>query len=367
MKTTLKYLSIALISSGLLTSCDEDGFDDETVDIGGYTYLEDTQISVLDRNADINFTVNTADGVSAQEVEIFMDGSSVGMGSIDGDTGTFNSSILGDFNFEDDAETGAYDFVIRTSYSNGNYSEDPFSISVEKVTELDEDNPSTTTLDSLSTRSIAYSNYALSEIDDFSLMLKKNSDGTAIDSGLDDLDFDDESFSIGDTDYEDLNIEVGDTLVYTLTSQSGSISDATTGSLIITPKDFSRSNTATLSNDNDMNQLDLLTAENSADGSADGEIRFLAPNGFEVINDSNLSFVKVDNDFYENADVLSTKALYEDGESATSFTNLQSGDTFVYKVNRDDEDTMYGVFTVANMTIVNGNAVSIEFNYSEGN
>ncbi len=366
MKKTLKYISIALISSVLLTSCDEDGFDNDTTDIGGYTYLEDTNISVLDRNSDLNFSIITAEGVSAEEVEIIMDGSSIATGNINGETGTFNTSAFGDFSFEDDAETGNYNIVIRTTYSNGNYSEDPFTISVDKVTSLSGNNPSSTSIDSLSSRTIAYSNFALSEIDKLSLSLSKNSEDNYIDSEIDDLDLEEGTFTIGETNYTDLNLSVNDTLNYKITSEIGDFSDETTGSLIITPKSFTSSFSANLSNDASSNQLDLSTGEILSETNENGEIKFLSPNGFEVTNDTDLSFVKVDANSFGNVDVLATKELFENGDTSTSLSNLKKGDTFVYKVDREDEGIMYGILQVTEITVVNGTSTTISLNYSEG-
>ena len=386
-----KYLNLSwclLLVLGF-SSCEveDDEIRDEPVDIGGYAVLADDHISVFDTNEDLSVEFFTAEGVTVESVEILQGGEVIGTATVSGETATFSSSIFGAFEFEDEDgvihDTGSFPIRIRTTYSNGEVSEDPFSVSVDHAITLG-DNPTETTMDSLSTRVLEYevSTHAAT-VDDVTLMLKKNEDGTYADSGLGSLSTDGGSVEISETNYETLGLTVGDTLYYKFTASSGSLTDSAESYLAVIPKDFQTSHSAELSSDLTMNQLNLWTGEVTADGDADGEIAFLDPAGFTVINDADISFVPVPDDYFEGADVLSAKELYQAGVTAgtdvTSATNLTQGDTFVYSTTRPvlDEDgeptgetvTVYGVITVDSVTTttVDGETVTtLDLSFAEG-
>ena len=379
MNKYIKYMSLCLVLATGLSSCEteDDDIRDQPREIGGYASLADRSISRFDRNEDLSINFFTAEGVTVESVEILQGGEVIGDATVSGETATFNSSILGDFSFPDDDnvahETGSYPIRIRTTYSNGNVSEDPFTISVGKVVHLG-DNPDETTTDSLSTRVLEYEFSTFSaDIDDVTLMLKKNEDGTYMDSGVE-LSSEEGEVMISETNYEDLDLAVNDTLYYMFSATSGTLTDAVESYIAIVPKAFTNTQSATLSNDSSMNELDLATGDILAEGSAEGEIRFMDPMGFEVINDANIDFVQVDSDFWSTADVLSAQAAYEAGTPVTSATDLENGDVFVYRVTRDVEDedenveevTYYGVFRIGNVTVVDGTAVSYDIEYAEG-
>ena len=379
MNKYIKHVGLCLALATGLSSCEpaEDDIREEPREIGGYATLADGSITRFDQNETLSIEFYTAEGVTAETVEILQDGEVIGTATVSGETATFDSSILGDFTFPDDDgvphETGSYPIRIRTTYSNGNVSEDPFTVSVGKVVTFG-DNPSETTMDSLSTRVIEYdvSTFA-ADVDDVTLMLKKNEDGTYIDSGVA-VSTGEGAVELSETNYEDLDLGVNDTLYYKITATSGNLTDSAVSSIAIVPKAFQNSQTVTLSDDPLMNELNLATGEVLPEGSAEGEISFMAPRGFEVINDANIDFVQVDDSFWSTADVLSAKAAYEAGTPVTSATDLEMGDVFVYQVTRDVEDedgnveqvTYYGVFRIASVTVVNGTAVSFEIEYAEG-
>lgn len=379
MNKYIKYLSLSLVLATGLSSCetDDDDIRDEPIEIGGYASLTSTSISRFDRNEDLSIEFFTAEGVSVESVEILSGGSTIGTATVSGETATFNSSILGDYNFPDEDgvahETGSFPIRIRTTYSNGNVSEDPFTVSVGKVVSLG-DNPGEATLDSLSTRVLEYEFSTFSaDIDDVTLMLKKNDDGTYMDSGVE-LSSEDGEVMLSETNYEELNLNTNDTLYYQFSASSGTLSDDVESFIAIVPKAFQNSQSVTLSDDASMNELDFATGDILGEGSETGEIRFMDPMGFEVVNDANVDFVQVDESFWDTADVLSARAAYEAGTPVTSATNLESGDVFVYRAMRDVEDedenveevTYYGVFRVGNVTVVNGTAVSYDIEYAEG-
>lgn len=380
MKKQIKYWGLSLFLAAGLTSCESDEADyqeDATADIGGYARVTDRSISRFDRNSDLNINLFTAEGVTAETVEIVQGGSVIGSANVSGETASFNTSILGDFTFPNaggvDQQTGSYPLRVRTTYSNGQTSEDPFTVNVGKVISLG-DNATETTMDSLSSVTLDYEVSTFSaDVDDVLLELKKNSDGTYTDSDVD-LDTEDGSVMLSETNYTDLDLDVNDTLYYRFTATSGSLNDVTSGQVAIIPKAFTNTNSATISNDLMTNQLNLGSGEVTADGTEGGEIRFLEPTGFEVIEGSNIDFVQVDEDFFDDADVLTARAAYENGTAMESFTNLENGDTFVYRTTRDVEDedgnsetfNFYGVFQIGNVTVVDGIVVSFDIDYAEG-
>ncbi len=382
MKTYFKHISFCLFLALGFTSCepDDNGYREDPTDIGGYANLTNRSISRFDQNSELSIEYFTAEGVTVETVEILQGGEVAGTGTVSGESATFNSSLLGNFVFTDDdgvvSETGSYPIRIRTTYSNGNVSEDPFTVRVGKAVSLDSDNPTTTTIDSLSNVNLSYEVSTFSAgVDEVSLMLKKNADGTYIESGADLSTEEEGTVVLSETDYEELDLQVNDTLFYKFTATSGSLTDEVISTVVITPKAFTNSNSVTLSDDTSMNQLDLETGELFDNGSEDGEIRFLEPNGFEVINDADIEFVVVDDeDFFADADVLSAAAKFALGTPVTSITGLENGDVLVYRVTRDVEDedgnvetlTYYGVMKIGNVTVVNGDAVSFEIDYAEG-
>lgn len=379
MKTYFKHISFCLVLALGFASCESDeGYREEPTDLEGYAYLSNRSISRFDRNSDLSLKIFTAEGVNAETVEIVQGGEVIGTATVSGETATFNTSILGDFLFTDEDgvnhETGSYPIRIRTTYSNGNVSEDAFTVAVGKAISLDAENPVTTTMDSLSNVSLSYEVSTFSaNVDEVSLMLKKNSDGTYVESGVD-LSTEEGTVVLSETNYEELDLQVNDTLFYKFTATSGNLTDEVVSTVVITPKSFTNSNSVTLSNDREMNQLDLETGELFAEGAEEGEIRFLEPNGFEAINGADIEFVMVEDDFFNDADVLSAAAEFALGTPVTSVTDLENGDVLVYKVTREVEDedgnvetlTYYGVMRIGNVTVVNGNVVNLEIEYAEG-
>ena len=379
MKKYFKYLSFGLLAAISLSSCDAEDDLPQSTDVGGYSYLSQRSITAFDTNADLNINIFTAQGVTAQSIEVMQDGQVIGTANISGESATFNTSNL------DSVATGkdSWPVKLKTTFSNGNVSEDSFTISAADVITLDGDNPSEVTLDSLSTVSLSYDTFTRSAtIDDMSLWLKKNSDGTYTDSGVD-VSADGGTINLSSTNYDQLNLEVNDTLYYQFNANSGSLSASAESYITIVPKAFTSSNSATLSSDPGMNQLNLQSGEITADGDANGEIAYLAPAGFTVVNNADISFVPAPSDYFDNADVLSAKQLFEAGATSgtevTSVTDVAQGDTYVYKATRAvmDEDgnptgettVVYGVIKVENVTTTttNGNTVTtLDLSVSEG-
>jgi hypothetical protein len=367
-----KYISLSwclLLVLGL-ASCDTDDDYLETKNIGGYASLVDSNISIFDTDENLSIEFFTAEGVTAESVEILQDGEVIGSGTVSGETATFNTSILGDL------EVDSYPIRVRTTYSNGNVSEDSFSVSVDNAIALGDDNPTETNMDDLADTTLEYELSTFNaSVDEVTLLLKKNEDGTYADSGVT-LSSESGSVDLSETNYAELDFEEGDTLYYNFVASSGTMTDEAEGTLVINPKAFEVSNSVTLSSEETMDNLNLATGDITAE---DGEIAYLDPAGFEVVNDADISFVQLSDDYFDDLsmDVINAREAFMAGTTETSFTNLSMGDLFAYEVTREVEDedgnmetvTLYGILEITSVTTTDVDGVqttSLEISYSEG-
>ena len=237
MIKTLKYIGIAILSAGVITSCDEDdSFNNETVDLGGYAYLTDQNLSVFDSNETLNIDIFTQDGVTAESIDLFQDGQSIGTATISENSASFNSSVLGNFTLEDDETSTSYDLTLETTYSNGNISTDNFSIGVDQVISLGDENVTTIELDSLGNASLGYSTFTNSaSIDSVNVYLKKNMNGTYISNNISDFPESGEGqVELSTTNYSELDLAVNDTLYYRFAAYSGDLISEQESSIILT-------------------------------------------------------------------------------------------------------------------------------------
>lgn len=374
----LKYISLCLLAMSVW-SCDDDETEIETRDVGGNAVLVDRAISVLDQDQDVSIQLFTNEEVQFESVEIqSADGAQIATATITGETATFNTSSLGDFVFgeENDQETGAFNFVIVSILSNGSVIETPARINVVHAIELDE-LAEVRFMDPTSNEDVptelGYSIFTHgATVDDLSLEWKIGSAGTYVDDEVVTLDPAGGVIDFADLHYTAYGVEPGDTLYYRFTAASGSLMDQVETSVVFVPQGFGATNTATLSDDAAVNQLDLSTGELSAADSGTGDIVFLSPTGFEVISttDSDLQFVEVDEEgFFDSADLMDAREAFEAGTPVTSVTNVEAGDVFVYKVTRMIDETevvYYGILQVGDITVVNGTAVSFDLEFAEG-
>lgn len=370
MKKILNISWCLLLVLGF-ASCDSDDDHLDTKSVGGYAYLSDRSISVFDTNADLTIDLFTAEGVTAESIEILQDGQVIGNGTVSGETASFNTSILGAL------EADSYPVAIRTTYSNGNTSLDYFSVSAGHAISLDGDNPVETNMDDLPQETIAYEVETFSAtVDNVSLWLKKNEDGTYVEQTGVTLSTEGDAVVLEDTDYASLNLMEGDVLYYQFVAESGSLTDSAEGSIEIKAKSFDTSGSVTLSSDPMMDNLDLTTGEVTADG---GEIAYLDPTGFQVVNGAAIEFVSVSDTYFDtlSEDVINAREAFMAGSTVTTATNVDQGDVFVYQATRDVEDedgnvttvTTYGIMEIDSVTTVtvDGESVtSIDISYGEG-
>lgn len=227
MKHFLKYISFSLVLALGFTSCDSDDDNqlDDVRDVGGYAHLVDTRISNFDTDSDLRIDIFTANGVTAETVEIISDGAVIGTANISGETATFSSSILGDIT------AGTYPVRIRGVFSNGNVSERPFTITAVNSITIHDDNPVEATLTGLDTIAVNYNTYTFAaSIDEVDLHLKNGSEDTYTDSGVENIDG---PVELGDTNYQALNLSVNDTLFYRFSATSGSLSTSAESHIVI--------------------------------------------------------------------------------------------------------------------------------------
>ena len=343
------------------TSCDTEDDFLKTKSIGGHASLSDRSISVFDTNEDLTIKYFTASGVTAESVEIVQDGEVIGSGTVSGDTAAFNTSVLGEL------EVDSYPIMIRTTYSNGDVSENPSSVSVDQAISLG-DNPTATNMDDLDDVELAYEVSTFgATVDDVMLEVKEGSEGTYQSTSLN-LSTEGEDVALSSIDFDALGIDLqlNDTLYYKFTATSGSLTDSASSSLAITPKAFTTSGSGTLSSDTEMSDLGL-------------DLEYIDSIGFQTESGSDLDFVKVPDDYFESIteDVISAREAYMAGEPVTSYTNVDRGDVFVYKATRTTEDAdgnteeviVYGVFKIGSISTVtvDGDAtVSYTVSYAEG-
>jgi hypothetical protein len=226
MKQFLKYISFSLVLALGFTSCDADDDNqlDDVRDVGGYAHLTNTRISQFDTDSDLNIDIFTASGVTAETVEIIHDGAVIGTADISGETATFSSSVLGDI------AAGSYPVRVRATFSNGNVSERPFTITVVNSLTISADNPDEASLTELPEVELDYDTYNLAAtIDNVDLHLKNGSAGTYMDAGVDV----DGAVEVGDTNYQQLNLAVNDTLYYRFTATSGTLSQSAESYIVI--------------------------------------------------------------------------------------------------------------------------------------
>lgn len=369
-----KYLNLSLslfLVLGL-ASCDTEDESIDTKNIGGYATLSTRSVTVFDTNEDLNINFFTAEGVTAESVEILQDGTVTGTATVSGETASFSTSMLGDFTFEDEdgeiSSTGSYPIALRTTYSNGNTSLDYFTVSVGHAIELG-DNPSETNMDDWAEEELTYEvGTFAATVDNVTLEVKEGSEGTyQMTSQV--LPTDGEgTVVVGDIDFAALgmNFQVNDTLYYRFTAHSGSLTDSASSSLAITPKAFMTSGSGTLSSNAEMSDLDF-------------DLEYLAPTGFQVVEGSDLEIVALPADYFDTIDegVISAREAFMAGTKVTSATNLQNGDVFAYSAtrvieNEDEEEvevTVYGIITIGEVTNTNVDGettTSFVVNFSEG-
>lgn len=230
MKKHLKFLSLCLLVAIGFSSCDtdDDGTRDDAIYVGGYAYPSDRSITLFDTNANLNINLFTDAGVSVESVDIMQGGSVLTSATVSGETASFNSSVFGDIAVDDE-----FDLRVKTTLSNGNVVEDPFTVVVSKALELDEDNPTALSLSSLADATLVYEISTFSAtVDAASLWLKKNDAGTYADSGAD-VAINGEEVALSDTNYDELNLAVNDTLYYQFNVSSGTLSQSEEGMIVI--------------------------------------------------------------------------------------------------------------------------------------
>jgi hypothetical protein len=378
MKKHFKSISLCILVAVGFSSCTTDDNSLDPTNLGGYVHLTDGTISLFDTNADLNLNLITNSGVTVDAVEIQQDGAVIANATVSGETASFNSSSLGDFVFLDDDDveqpTGSFPLFVSSTLSNGKKAGDPTSVSVVDAISFDEQPESVKFMDSTTTI-LSYSTFTHSAIiDDVTLFLKKNEDGTYVESDLV-LDVDEYEINLADIDYDEFDTKVGDILFYKFVATSGALSQEIVAEIEILPQSFGAATDATLSAAAGMTEYNLGSGEYAIEGET-GEMSFVDPSGFGLAVD----FVKVTvpaidaEDYFNDTDLFEAEAEYDAGAKLTSVGAVSNGDVYIYKVTRTitDEDEVeadfvfYGIIKIDNTVVVNGTENSFEFKYAEG-
>lgn len=227
-------MSFGLVAAIGLISCETEDFDqlDDVRDLGGYAHLVDTRISQFDTNSDLDINLFTAEGVTVESVEVIHDGAVIGTATVSGETATFNSSILGDFESGD-----TFPIRLRATLSNGNIAEQPFTITVADSLTSSANNPEEAPLSELSDTEVSFSTFTVgAAIDNREMHLRRGAQGTYMDAGVDEFNCTAAgacTVSLGDTNYEGLNLAVNDTLYYRFTAGSGELSQTAEDYIVV--------------------------------------------------------------------------------------------------------------------------------------
>lgn len=374
MKKQFKFLSVLFLATALFSCEGDDETAIATEEVGAYSYLVNRNISIFDTDETLNIDLFTSNGVQVESIEIITaEGSPITTGTISGETATFSTSTLGDLeailNSEDE---GSISVRIVSQLSNGKELNDPATITVYDAIELDEDYPTAVKfMDSTSTK-LGYSIFTYAApIDNVSLFWKKNADGTYADTGAT-LDTEEDQIDLADIDYDAYDLAINDTLYYKFVVESGTMSQELETEIAILPQTFGDSHTAVLSSEASMDSYDLGNSEYSDEN---GEIKFMAPSGFETT--SGIDFVKVTlpqgmtaSEYVAATNLFDAEMEYNDGIKLTSDLVVSMGDVYIYKVTRENEDgvdlTYYGIIKIGDTTLTNGVVSSFEFEYAEG-
>lgn len=381
MKKNIKYASLCLLVAVGLISCEaDDSFKDEPVDVGGYVHLLDRSITSFDANEDLELKVITQSGVTVEQVEILRGDNVIADATISGEIATFNVSLLGTPDVDDDgASLDSYALKVRSTLSNGKTAVNSVNISIVDAITIDEI-PSSIRLQDTTEAVLAYSTFTShATIDDVTLFVKKNSEGTYVENTMDlAVDADEEEIDIAKLDYSAFNLQVNDTVFFKLVAKSGELTESAEEAVVIIAQDFDASSTAELSNDSTMSLYHLGDGEYV---DADGEIQFVDGFGFETLN--GIEFVKVTlpdgttaSEYFNETDLLEAESTFMAGTKMTTTTDVMMGDVFIYKVSRtieaeeegesDETVVSYGIIKIGDTTTTNDSTNSFEFEYAEG-
>ncbi|CAM4265417.1 hypothetical protein ZORO111903_10585 [Zobellia roscoffensis] len=380
----LKILFILPICA--LFSCSEDDGAITNYDLGANVVLNTSSLSNLDEDHIMEFSILTADDVSVSGVAVSK-GENTTDATISGDIATFNSSLLGTLNGQ---EEDGIDITAVTTLSNGlPYSKD-FNVAITKALSLEKGLEAITYNSSVEDTLTFAASTKSAIIDNISLEWKNGKEGTyapttplgeALDVDGNEIifaNFTDESYGY--------NLAVKDTLYYRFIATSGSLTDTLETFIPIISQTFEAANSVSLSSDLSINKLSLDTATFYGDtNTEDGEIKFQNPAGFEKEGDTDIDFVKVgdlsgENEHYNTVDklfsekdLLVAQRLYEAGTAETGFNEVKKGDLYIYKITRATEDeeevTKYGMIKIGDVITTNGGTtqtdISIEYGEAE--
>lgn len=382
MKRYIKYLSFCLLAGVGLSSCDSDdnGYKDDPVDVGGYAYLQDRNITVLDQNETVTINLFTDDNVQVESVAIEDgDGNQIATATVSGETATLNTSSLGDFMFGDDNDevTGSFPLTIVSTLSNGQVVRDNATISVGHAVHVD--GPEQVQfMDGTASDDVVLS-YSVdtfgAPVDDVTQEFRIGAEGEYQVDQINPAQGTEGEIDFAAFDYEAYGLQPGDTLYYRWTATSGGLTDQATTSVVVVPQAFTESGSGTVYSDETMSELDLMSGENFATGTGNGDIAFagsVGTPGFQGVQGSDIMFAETSE---EIDGVLDARDAFQNSlVTSNTVPDVESGDVVVYRVTRqienEDEEveevTHYGYLEVGSVTTVDGESVSFDVSASEG-
>ena len=375
----IKLIPIGIFISLLGISCTSDD-DAVTPLLDVVAVFEDSPISRFDTNTTLNIRFESVlEGQKVESAAVFDTLQKLGDVTLNGNTGTFNTSILPPFEFgKEKKKTGTFDTRVTYQSTRGNTT--TIRIPIEVV------NPLTITKEVASTpyKSNDPENFIVFEtftkeapIDAVTAQWSINSEEEYQDTGLV-FSVNKDSINLNDREYITYGLQPGDTLHYRLTITSGTRSEDVETSIVLTrPKFNSANEDMQISNDLTTNGYNLATASNVNRATEEGqaEIVFEAPQSIRATADTSIEFVRVAlpngstvRSYFEDSDVLREMEIFERGAKTSAIVNARQDDLYVYRIIRgegNEAQTYFGLIRIGNVTVVNNELTTISFTYQE--
>lgn len=406
-KIIYKSLSIlALFVS--ITSCSPEEEKIDFLSVGGNVVLTDTKISRLDTNNDIKFKVLLKEGVSVTKIEIYKNaatasanpvilGTKLSDGVINGAVATFKSSaLIGYPQFASNltTATGNITLAVKTNYSDGTSTINPFTLAVARgvnwrILNSDGDEVDSTSSTSLLTSAMyldptvgdvpgvnllkykTYKKYSTTIIASVTVEWKKNVGGTyAPVSGT--FANDEGTIDLGTLPTSSYGLVVGDDLFYKVTVKgTDGQTDFVTAKVSILSQEFGDEKSATLFEDLAKNKFSFKTGLNYENVELlKAEINYQTATGITVEGTTSISFVKSNTTNYDTADLFVAKADFNAGSASSSIPLLVNEDVIIYKISRTVATVTkeyFGIIKIGNITTLNAAGTkNIDFSYKEG-
>lgn len=375
-------ISACLVLSLCIWACSSDDDIDGVRDINALPQLnsDDGTISVFDTNRLITIDIKSFDGVSISSMEVLSGDTKVADVTINGETGTFNTSSLLNTN---SLATGTRDLILRYTTSDGLTATVPISLEIDKSISITRSPARVPLKSNREENFVTFETFtAGATIDDVEAFYKIGEEGMQINTGLS-FNTEKDSINLNDRDYLDYGVEIGDTLFYDIVASSGALTDTISTSIIFTTLGFGNVQSGII--DNGDNQLYSLASNETVDGEDEDEIEnaevmFEIPANIRSTDNSDIQFVRValpaginsTQEYFDQNDLIRAIEVFDSGAKSDAIVNARLDDLYVYRVTRqegeegkEEEVVYFGTVIVKDVAVINNVTVAIAFDYRE--